>query len=202
MTPLSPRKVSAHAGAPPAFSLVELVIVVVIISVVSVIAIPRFSSAASTASDNTLLAQTNQFQQAIDLYTAEHAQLTPVDNADGSRTRDPSYFVKRLLLTTDSTGEFAEGLGPYLRQVPINPFNRNEGVEIDDGTPGDNSHGWFYNSSLGLIIPDDPRGFALFKAANGDIAYGKPDLNPGDVKPVSAGNVTDALAVPVGDLSK
>lgn len=176
MTPTGLERRSARSMDGRAFSLIELVIVVAIIGVVALIAIPRFSAAASNASDAAMLQQTAQFQSAIDHYKAEHQELSPAHDSSGQVRQDAVMFAKHLTFNTTIDGETDGPFGPYLRDIPLNLFNRSDTVEIDDGIPGDNSSGWFYDSRMGWIMPDDPRGFQLFREhLAGNVVLGKVD---------------------------
>lgn len=143
----------------PAFSLIELVIVVVIIGIVAAIAVPRFSSAAERSMDAALAQNLSVLQKAIDLYTAEHADLSPAREPGGS-VSTATAFARRLLQRTDAMGQLsAVGMfGPYLRAWPENPVNGRRSIRIDGAPAGANTHGWRVDSATGKIESDAPVG--------------------------------------------
>lgn len=196
MTPIATGQLPRRARNGPAFSLLEMVIVVVIMGVIAMIAIPRFGSAASGASDSTLLAQADLLQRAVDHYRAEHFDRSPAQNGFGVTSTDGTQFAKRLLLTTNVDGDFASGFGPYLRTIPVNAFNGSDSIEIDAGTPGDNSAGWYYNTQLGWIIPDDPRGLMLFRRLAGTSTVLTPS-QPATVAPAAVNVNASMMAQPL-----
>lgn len=138
-----------------AFSLVELVIVVVIIAVIAAIAIPRMSSASSGARDAALAENQRIFQSAIDQFAAEHGGLAPGDNGAGG-TVTPLVLAARLLRPTDDGGAMGgDGyLGPYLREVPVNPYNDKSTVRIDGAAAGAGTAGWRYDSARAAVEAD------------------------------------------------
>lgn len=148
------------------FSLVELVIVVVIIGLIGAIAIPRLSSAGDRSRAGALSGDLALLTQAIEHYAAEHADLTPADDPASGPGTDGSLFASRLISRTDGDGQLVGGgpLGPYLRDIPPNPYNHLATIRIDGVLPGANIAGWRFSNAQRAIVGDH----AL--AANGIIA--------------------------------
>lgn len=147
---------SARPRGRAGFSLFELVIVIVILGLVAGIAVPRFSNAAARARDSNLALNTQMLQKAIELYTQEHAGLTPAYSARGQLSASGVGFVARLTRATTDDAEFAASawLGPYLRAVPVNPFNALATVRVGGVRAGANTHGWRYDPDRNIIEPD------------------------------------------------
>lgn len=139
-----------------AFSLVELVIVTVIIGIIAAIAVPRFSRGAASARESAIVSDLACLQSAIDRYTAEHGGLSPGHDAPGSASSDGEDMIERLLERTDESGTPQESgyLGPYLRAMPINPFNGLRSVRIGGAAAGANTHGWRFDP-LSYVIQSD-----------------------------------------------
>ena len=140
-----------------AFSLIEVVIVVVIMGAVAAIAIPRMSSAASNATAGNVQANVAVIEKAIAFYAAEHNDHSPANDADGAVNPSEAIFVRRLVRTTDADGETvgARVFGPYLTDLPANPYNGRRRIRIDGATAGANTHGWRFNSTTRVVEPDN-----------------------------------------------
>lgn len=139
-----------------AFSLVELVIVTVIIGIIAAIAVPRFSRGAASARESAIVSDLSLLQSAIDRYTAEHGGLSPGHDAPGSPSSDGDDLIERLIGRTDESGAPQESgfLGPYLRMMPVNPFNGLRSVRIGGAAASANTHGWRFDP-LSLVIQSD-----------------------------------------------
>lgn len=144
------------AGAPlRGFTLVELVIVVVILGVLAAVAIPAAGSAGRQARLRSLHADTRELQTAIERYAAEHQGLTPAHGPDGSVDGSGDEFARRLTELTDDLGQSGVGaiFGPYLREVPRNPFSGCGSVRID-GDAAAQHCSWRFDTARGTIRAD------------------------------------------------
>ena len=142
------------------FTLVEILIVVVILGILAAIVIPQFTSASTEAKESALVSDLQAVRSQIELYKIHHNDNLPgtqgVDFVTAMTSKTNQDGVVDTSGGTDPTFRF----GPYMRVIPINPFNDFATVEID-GTPGDNSHGWNFVTvagvSQGLFQPDDDK---------------------------------------------
>lgn len=135
------------------FSLVELAMVIATMGVIAMIAVPRMSTAVTTSKVAALKANLRVLQNALERYAAEHNDLMPPDELDGS-LNDEGAFVKRLTKTTDDVGNLPGIYGPYLLAIPANPANGLNTVRISNDGEGKNIAGWRYDPDLRRIFPD------------------------------------------------
>lgn len=134
------------------FTLVEILIVVVILGILAAIVIPQFSNASEEASLNRVRADLQTVRSQIQLYKIQHLGSIPdVDNFD-------DHMEGYTLSTTASSGATvastaAGALGPYLQQIPSNPFVNADVADVivaDAGaSPAVDAAGWTYNATTG-----------------------------------------------------
>jgi prepilin-type N-terminal cleavage/methylation domain-containing protein len=139
-----------------AFTLIEVLIVVVIMAVLAATVIPQFTSSTKDAQNSTVEFNARTLRAQIELYKAHHngaypdlttganlSQLTAYTNADGA---------------TSTTKDDSHPFGPYVAEIPKNPFNAKNTVTATTDNPpaagiaGDAS-GWQYNETTGGIWP-------------------------------------------------
>ena len=124
------------------FTLVEILIVVVILGILAAIVIPQFGDASAQANESNLKTQLQTYRAQIQLYHIQHSNAYP------GELGTEADFVADMTVA-------AGGYGPYFRptQQPVNPFNGLSTIDVD-GTLGGGSHGWYYDSTTGVISPD------------------------------------------------
>jgi general secretion pathway protein G len=167
------------------FTLVEILIVVVILGILAAIVIPQFSQASTEARESNLISNLQSVRAQIELYRIQHLDCVPETSALAAPTNQ-STFTEALTGYTDINGNaltkveadaFAGAVyGPYMKKVPLNPFNqitvsatdKNGKVATQStGTvptgAGSGTNSWLYDSSLGEIWADDVK-----KNADGD----------------------------------
>ena len=129
------------------FTLVEILIVVVILGILAAIVIPQFTEASTEARESSLRTDLQTLRSMIELYSVQHLDVNPT-LAD---------FEDQMTKQSDIDGTVppAAGktaLGPYLQQVPTNPFNTLATLEA---MPGTGTAGWAYDEATGEIHPGD-----------------------------------------------
>jgi prepilin-type N-terminal cleavage/methylation domain-containing protein len=143
-------RVRGRAGAPTAFSLIELVIVVTIIAILAAIAVRRLSRHAEQAGANSLSADLSVLQVAIERYRAEHCGLLPTQAA----------IEHQLTKYTDASGAVSPTAtapyiyGPYLSKIPPVPTGIAAGRTKIGPAPAVDV-GWLYTATTGDIAVND-----------------------------------------------
>jgi general secretion pathway protein G len=154
-------------GGRSGVSLIEVLILVVILGIVGAMVLPRFSDASTTAREITLKDDLLYVRTQIIVFKAQHGDTAP-GYPNGKTTASPTE-ADFLLQMTRHTDEFcnlvaeikANKLGPYLKQMPVNPLNgMNTILIVPNGTTmppkgqPDNSTGWIYKPQTLEIIPN------------------------------------------------
>lgn len=132
-----------------AFTLIEVLIVVVIMAVLAATIIPQFSSSTKDAQENSVKFNAHTMRSQIELYKAHHLGKYPTQ-AD---------FANQLTKATNTQGVVGEAgpnfpYGPYMEEIPANPFNNLNTVAAGTGADGTGSSGWQYNEATGGIWPN------------------------------------------------
>ena len=143
-----------HTG----FTLVEILIVVIILGILAAIVIPQFSAASNDARESSLVSDLQTLRSQLELYKVQHMDHYPVEQSvdDGENwVADAGNFAARLTDQSDRFGQTTgTDFGPYLQKTPTNSFNGLDTIEVD-GTAGDSSHGWCFDTTDNKIVPDD-----------------------------------------------
>lgn len=140
------------------FTLVEILIVVVILGILAAIVIPQFTSASVDAKESSLVSDLQAMRSQIELYKIHHNDALPGSQAGND-------FVTAMTSKTDQDGVIGVGptfkCGPYMREIPVNPFNLlNTVIEDAIATVGAGTHlnGWHFinaGADIGLFQADD-----------------------------------------------
>jgi len=149
-----------------AFTLVEILIVVVLLGVLAAIVIPSLAGATTSARQSTLAMNLNLLRRLIPVYASQHLEVAP-GYPNGNRSAAPTEqaFVDQATLSSNKNGQTAARgtagfpLGPYVSNVPPNPFNKLSTVKVlgdGDAFPAaaDDAFGWIYKPATGEIRPD------------------------------------------------
>ena len=131
------------------FTLVEVLIVVVIMAILAATIIPQFTDSTSDAKASTTKFNLHTLRSQIELYKTQHNGVVP------------SGTLVELTVNTDIDGNQGVGnpYGPYIRQIPENPFNNSATVTVITNDPAvaadvTGSGGWLYNATTGGIWID------------------------------------------------
>jgi len=147
------------------FTLVEILIVVVLLGVLAAIVIPSISNSTTSARETTLAMNLNLLRRFIPVYTSQHVEVSPgYPNRDQLAAPTEDAFVAQATLSSNTEGETAERgtagfrWGPYISDVPANPFNKRDAIlMLADGDDfpavADDQYGWIYKAATGEIRP-------------------------------------------------
>lgn len=130
-----------------AFTLVEILIVVVILGILAAIVVPQFTDASEQAKEASVRSDLQTIRSQIELYKAQHTaghlpgSITGVDFATAMTSKTT------IAGAVSATGAY----GPYLQQIPTNPYNDLATVDTT-GTVG--GHGWQYSTTAGTFYSD------------------------------------------------
>ena len=135
-----------------AFTLIEVLIVVVIMAILAAAIVPQFTDSTKDAKASTAKFNLHTMRSQIQTYRSQHNGTSP------------SGTLAELLASTDSSGASGSGAnfpyGPYLREVPANPYNNAKTVKVITNDPAQaadvtGSGGWLYNATSGNIWIDN-----------------------------------------------
>jgi general secretion pathway protein G len=152
------KKMKAKSG----FTLVEILIVVVILGILAAIVIPQFTSASTEAKESALVSDLQSVRSQIELYKIHHNDNLPGQDSSGDFvTAMTSLTNQDGVVDTSSGTDPTFRFGPYMREIPENPFNDLKTVS-ESGTAisgaGSDLTGWhFVNSGVdaGLFQAND-----------------------------------------------
>ena len=123
------------------WSYVEVVFITVILGLIAIEAAPRFTQAKPENEVGLAQENTKKIRSQLDLYRAQHeGRLPPAD----------SFRSFRAAMIT-KTGQF----GPYVRKIPVNPFNDLNTVRFDGEPAGIGMAGWRFDTKTGMFQADD-----------------------------------------------
>ena len=135
-----------------AFTLIEVLIVVVIMAILAATIIPQFTDSTKDAKASTVKFNLATLRSQVQLYRTQHNGV------------NPSATLVELTTSTDISGAQGSGAnypyGPYLRQIPVNPFTNSNTVTVitvDPAVAGSvtGSGGWLYNATTGNLWIDN-----------------------------------------------
>jgi general secretion pathway protein G len=130
------------------FKLFELLFIAAVLGSIGTVVVPPLTQASNEDNIVYIVGVLHNMRSQIDLYKAQHNGLLPPADA-------PEIFERAL------TQKDAKGLGPYMKALPVNPFNQLSTVRISsDGDQGAGAHGWHFNKITGDFHADDSIGHA------------------------------------------
>src|ERR1044072_2125561 len=110
-----------------AFTLIEVLIVVVIMAILAATIIPQFTDSTKDAKSSTVKFNLHTLRSQIELYRTQHIGI------------NPAATLVELTVSTDANRAQGSGAnypyGPYIREVPVNPFNNKNTVTVITNDP-------------------------------------------------------------------
>lgn len=140
------------------FTLVEILIVVVILGILAAIVIPQFTEASTEAKLSSLCSDLQTVRSQIELYKVQHNDNVPEPEAGGATWTQMTQYTD-VAGDAQATKDGTHKYGPYLPQIPTNPFNQLATIAIEAGAavacPADNTTGWWFNTTTGQFRAND-----------------------------------------------
>lgn len=127
-------------------SYVQIAIILVVLVVVARTVAPRFTEAGTESKVSVLVDGLEQMRSRLDLYRVQHEGCLPP-------TDSPGLF--EVAMTSR-----IEDYGPYVKKIPVNPFNNLNTVRFDGEPAGSNKAGWRLDTRTGLFQADNDAGYA------------------------------------------
>ena len=122
------------------FTLVEILIVVVILGILAAVVVPQFAGASETARSSSLKGSLQVIRSQLELYESHHSAYPTLVQLGAA------WNV--LTQKTDAAGDPGTAYGPYLRNMPVNPFERSSTVAAAPAV----GVGWVYDETTGRIF--------------------------------------------------
>jgi len=134
------------------FTLVEILIVVVILGILAAIVIPQFTNASTEAKQNSLMSDLQTVRSQIELYKVQHNDVVPAPEV-GGLTWDLMTKYTDIDGATNPTKTVVFCYGPYLQQIPKNPFTDSGTITLGTANPvtGIDGGGWYFNTATGAF---------------------------------------------------
>ncbi len=123
------------------FSYTEVISIAVVLSVAAMSVVPKFTEATQESRTCELIDGLHQMRSQLDLYRVQHENCLPPVN---------SFESFNTALTT-KVGQY----GPYVDEIPVNPFNILNTIRFDGEPAGVGKAGWRIDTNTGLFQTDD-----------------------------------------------
>ena len=129
------------------FSYIEVVIAAIVLGLVGMKAVPKFIEANEESRTGELIDELQTMRAQLALYHVQHEDRYPPTHSFESFK---SAMTKRV-------GQF----GPYVRKIPVNPYNGLDTVRFDGEPAGANQAGWRFDTKTGLFQADNNAAYAV-----------------------------------------
>lgn len=127
-------------------SYIEAIIILAVLGVFTVKVVPRVAQANPESRICDLIDGLEQMRSQLDVYRALHGGCLP----------DVGSFDSFKTAITTKTGDY----DPYVKKIPVNPFNNLNTVRFDAEPAGAGVAGWRLDTENGLFQADDCIGHA------------------------------------------
>jgi hypothetical protein len=123
------------------WSLIEVITIAAVLTAGSVTVAPRFTKASQASMTDELIDGLQRMRCQLALYRVQHGdRLPPTDSLEGFET---------AMTTTEGAH------GPYIKRIPVNPYNRLNTVRFDGEPAGANKAGWRFDTKTGSFRADN-----------------------------------------------
>ena len=128
-------------------SYVELATVLVALSIVSMQVVPKFTQATEASKTDELIQGLQEMRNGLKLYSVQNENPVP--------PTDSFESFEAALTDTNGEGE------PYVKKIPVNPYNGSNTVRFNGDPAGANKAGWRFNTESGSFQADNNRRHAV-----------------------------------------
>jgi type II secretory pathway pseudopilin PulG len=123
------------------FSYVEVMVVAIVLGIAGMEIAPQFTEASNEAKVSELVDGLEAMRAQVDLYRVQHENIFPPTD---------SFRSFETAMTT-TVGQY----GPYVKQIPTNPFNGLKTVRFNGEPAGAGKAGWRLDTKKGLFQADN-----------------------------------------------
>ncbi|MBC7821177.1 MAG: prepilin-type N-terminal cleavage/methylation domain-containing protein [Planctomycetaceae bacterium] len=142
------------------FTLVEVLIVVVILGILASTVLPQFMTATEDTKESALRERLQLLRGQLQLYRFHHGGTFPA--ATATDVADKLTKASTAAGTTAAPGTDGYPYGPYISQMPANPYNNGRGITVVTGSisaaavdsaalDGTEKVGWIYSKDTGEV---------------------------------------------------
>lgn len=134
----------------------EILLLMLLLGILASIIVPNISGVGPGNRISTLARDLRRMRSEIERYRRQHNGQFPAAGGESS-----DCFLRRMVKKTNADGDSGFECGPYLRRLPVNPFNDLKTVRIDGAVAGTNIAGWRFDTLTGAFQADDSPGHAM-----------------------------------------
>ena len=129
-------------------SFIEVMIIAVVLAVGSMRIVPEFIEAREESKTSKLIDGLQMMRAQLALYCVQHGNNRP-----------PTYSMESFerAMTTRIYNN-----GPYIKKIPVNPYNGLDTVRFDGEPAGAGKAGWRFDTKAGLFHADNSAAYAVF----------------------------------------
>ena len=130
-------------------------IVIAILGILAAIVIPQFTNDTEEAKLSNLVSNLWTIRAQIQFYKLQHNGKLPTDGGLSFSTAMTGYTTVN---GTPGTAGDPNAYGPYLHDIPANPFTNNNIVvrgPVGLGPPDGGDSGWYFDSKTGAFNAND-----------------------------------------------
>lgn len=128
------------------FSYIEVVTAVIVLGLVGMTAFPKFIEAKEESRTGEMIDGLQTVRSQLALYLVQHEDRYP-----------PTHSLEdfKSAMTT-RVGQ----CGPYVRKIPVNPYNGLDTIRFNGEPAGANQAGWRFDTKTGLFQADNNAAYA------------------------------------------
>lgn len=119
------------------FSSIDVLVTVAVVAAAAALFGPQFTNASDNRREAVLADQLRYIRTQIMVYRAHHGGVAPgYPGGDVTKTPDAQTFIAQMCSNTDARGNTSDTYnksypyGPYLQQMPANPYTDSTRIEI------------------------------------------------------------------------